>query len=375
MMRRIPPYSYGFEQADVRRITADVGRLLLDGSHLTMGSNGAALEREFAEYTGRRYAVAVASGTAALEISLRSVDVRGARVIVPTNTFGATVVAVLRAGGTPVFADTAEDLSMDVSDVEKKIDAEVRAVVAVHIGGVIPGSIDRLTGLCQAHGVALVEDAAHAAGATHRGRHAGTFGRAAAFSLFSTKVLTSGEGGLLVTDDEYVRDQAMLLRDHAKSADGTMSTTGYNWRLTELQAIVARVQLSRIESMISARNRVMDHFDSRLAGVAGLRLATRMDPEGRPNGYKYVVFVGEMNPDVIVGRLEEEYGVVAGGYVYRNPCHRQAAFTEFACGVYRGADEFCSSHVCPPTHPQMSDSDAEYVADALYSVLGHGSPA
>src|SRR5262249_40384897 len=157
---------------------------------------------EFAAYTGSPHVVSVASGTAALEIALRSLEVSGGEVIVPTNTFGATVVAVLRAGAVPVFADTADDMSIRVADVAAKFSARTRAVVTVHIGGLISPDTPVLAQLCADRGIPMVEDAAHAAGASYCGRQAGSFGIAAAFSLFSTKVMTSGEGGLLVTANE-----------------------------------------------------------------------------------------------------------------------------------------------------------------------------
>jgi dTDP-4-amino-4,6-dideoxygalactose transaminase len=369
---RITPFSYGFRESDIEQITAEIGSLLRDRRHLTMGANGAALEHDFAAYAGRRHVVSVASGTAALEIILRAVDVAGAQVIVPTNTFGATVVAVLRAGGVPVFADTADDMSVSLPDVAGKLSAQVRAVITVHIGGTISAQVRELAELCAGAGVALVEDAAHAAGAVHDGQQPGSFGIAAAFSLFSTKVMTSGEGGLIATDDDRIRDHAVLLRDHAKNPDGTMSTTGYNWRLTELQAIVARAQLRRLDAMIASRNEVAARYDERLRQLDGVRLLS-LPPDSRRNGYKYLVFTERVRPEEAQNRLANDYGIVLGGYVYQHPCHRQPAFYEFAAGSFRGADRLCSTHLCPPIHPDMALADVDYVADALHDVLA-GAP-
>jgi perosamine synthetase len=366
--RRISPFSYGFLDEDIEQITSEIDALLRSGRHLTMGAHGAALEEEFAAYTGRRHAVAVASGTAALEIILRSQSVAGAEVIVPTNTFGATVVAVIRAGGIPVFADAGEDMSISVADVARKLSPRVGAVVTVHVGGLISPHVTELAELCRAHDVALVEDAAHAAGSAHEGRQPGSFGVAAAFSLFSTKVMTSGEGGLIVTDDDHVHDRAMLLRDHAKNADGTMSAIGYNWRLTELQAIVGRSQLRRLDTMIESRRAVTALYDARLRGVEGIRLLPIHGGSQR-NGYKYLLFLERGRPDEVQRRLLTDYGIELGGYVYQHPCHRQPAFAEFTSGPFPGADLLCATHLCPPVHPDMAPKDAEYVADALFKVL------
>ncbi|MCX4763825.1 DegT/DnrJ/EryC1/StrS family aminotransferase [Streptomyces sp. NBC_01275] len=365
---RIPSFSYSFTESDVAFITDEVGRLFREGRHLTMGAHGEALEEEFVRYTGVRHAVSVASGTAALEIALRSLDVAGGEVVVPTNTFGATVVSVLRAGAVPVFADTGDDMSVSVADVAAKLGPRVRAVVTVHIGGLISPHTLELARLCEERGIPLVEDAAHAAGASLQGRHAGSFGVAAAFSLFSTKVMTSGEGGLLVTDDERIRDRARLLRDHAKNPDGTMSTTGYNWRLTEMQAIVSRTQLRRLDEMVRGRNAVAALYDERLAEVEGIRLLTP-PTEAVHNRYKYIVELERHRPRDVQKILRDRYGIALGGYVYDVPCHLQEAFRSYATGPFPGADRMCPAHICPPVYPDMPLSDAAHVADALSEVL------
>ena len=367
-MRTIPPFRYSFTAADAELVGREVAALLREGALLTMGRHGRALEEEFRAAHGTRHAVAVASGTAALELILRAVDVAGARVIVPTNTFGATPVAVLRAGGIPVFADCLDDLSLDPQDVRRRLTPGVRAVVAVHIGGVISPATLELQRICREHGVALVEDAAHATGASLGGVRAGGFGVGAAFSFFSTKVITSGEGGMVATDDDRVRDTALLLRDHAKDAGGSMDVVGYNWRLTEMQALLALAQLRRLDEMIAGRARVARAYDRALEGCAGVRvLAT---PEGAVhNGYKYVVFSDRHRPAEVRERLLREHGVALGGSVYAIPCHRQPAFAPYADGPYPVAERVCGSHLCPPIYPDMPDDDARYAARALRAVL------
>lgn len=367
----IPPFRYGFTDADVDRITADVGELFRSGGHLTMGAHGEALEREFAGYCGTEHAIAVASGTAALELILRAVDVAGGEVIVPTNTFGATLISVLRAGATPVLADISEDLSISVAEVERRLTPATKAVITVHIGGQISPDTVRLASLCAERGVPLVEDAAHATGSTLDGRAPGSFGVGAAYSLFSTKVITSGEGGLIATNDERVRTVATRLRDHAKEADGTMLTTGYNWRLTELQAIVARTQLARLDEITAQRNDVAKRYDEALAGLPGVHpLAV---PDGaRHNRYKYVVLLDGWLPGSVQRRLAERHDVILGGYVYQTPCHRQQAFEAYADGEYPVADRLCAAHICPPVYPEMTDAEVSHAAGALREVLSDG---
>lgn len=365
---RIPPYRYSIHDEEIRFVTREIETLLRATAHLTMGAHGQALEAEFAAACGVQHAVSVASGTAALEIILRALDVAGGAVIVPTNTFGASPVSILRAGATPVFADASEDLSVSIEDVERRLTASVRAVMTVHIGGAISPSTEGLAALCASRGIPLVEDAAHAIGAAHHGRCAGHWGVAAAFSLFSTKVATSGEGGLITTDAPNVRDAAMLLRDHAKQPDGTMTVTGYNWRMSELQAILARAQIARLDEIVAGRNRVAAIYDDRLASVDGIRVLRAADG-ARHNRYKYVVFLERHDPDDVGHVLRDRYGIALGGSVYRTPCHMQPAFTHFATDGYPVAERLARSHICLPIYADMPDADAEFVAEALCAVL------
>ncbi|HZD02325.1 MAG TPA: DegT/DnrJ/EryC1/StrS family aminotransferase [Actinomycetes bacterium] len=372
MEGRIPPFRYSFDAADIDRITAEVRELLQAGAPLTMAGHGHALEARLCAHSRTRHAVAVASGTAALEIILRALHVHGGEVIVPTNTFGATVVAALRAGARPVFADASEDLSISVADAARKLTARTRAVITVHIGGLISPHTVELAALCAAYDVPLVEDAAHAIGASLDGTMAGGFGAAAAFSLFSTKVITSGEGGLIATNDDAIHHAALLLRDHAKDPDGAMVTTGYNWRLTEVQAIIANAQLRRLDERIAQRNEVARVYDELLADAAGISLLTPPRTV-RHNRYKYVVFLQGRSPEPEALRqaLLDQFGIELGGAVYRVPCHRQAAFKEFARGGFPVADRLCGAHICPPIYPALTLEQAGYVANALKTILAN----
>jgi perosamine synthetase len=365
---RICGHGYCFSPEEVLWVQDRLAELLTTGAHLTMGRYGEELEREVEALTGSRHAVAVASGTGALELILRGIDVVGAEVIVPTNTFGATAVAAIRAGATVVLADAGEDLAVDVQDVSRRITPRTRAVVAVHIGGRIADSFSDLDQLCRRHDIALVEDCAHALGSTHLDRPAGTFGLAGAFSMFATKVITSGEGGLLVTSEPSVAATARLLRDHAKRADGTMATIGYNWRLSEAQALLALAQMRALPRLRAARSAVIDVYNARLPGLDGVRtLPSR--PHSIDNGYKYLVFSQSHDLQRLAELLSWQYGIDLGGAVYRTPLHEQPAFFPYAEGTYQGAAAWCPAHFCPPSHPLMTEADAHRVVDALAQAL------
>jgi dTDP-4-amino-4,6-dideoxygalactose transaminase len=367
--RPIPAQRYDFPEEDVDQVLSQLGALLRTRSFLSMGAHCATFERRFADYVGSAHAVSVNSGTGALEIILRSLDVAGSEVIVPTNTFAATAFAVLHAGATPVFADCGEDLVLDPDDVERHLSPATSAVIVVHIGGLVSPSTHRLNALCRRRGLVLVEDAAHAHGSVLDGRRAGTLGEAGAFSFFSTKVMTTGEGGMITTDSEEIAERARLLRDQAKVAGvNRHDLVGYNWRMSELQAILGVTQLARLDTFIAERRRVARIYDEAFRdGPAGLR-PLRIASGAESNFYKYVLHC-DADVESVGRRLFAEHRVRLGGAVYDVPCHQQPVFAGLARGRLPRSEHLCRHHICPPIYPSLTDDEARYVADSLIEVV------
>jgi len=206
---QVPAAKIHFSEEDRKRVLKQVDGILESGQ-LTLGKYTREFEEEFAKYVGVKYAVAVNSGTSALEIPLRALDVQGFSVIVLTNTFFATPASVIHAGGKVIFADMTENLCLDPDSVKKKIQKDTKGIILVHIGGVVPPQIKEIQEICHEHNLFLIEDAAHAHDSTLNGRQAGTFVDAAAFSFYPTKVMTSGEGGMIVTNPAFVTNEASL---------------------------------------------------------------------------------------------------------------------------------------------------------------------
>lgn len=366
--KRVPAQRYDFSAADIETIVQRVRSLLESRGFLTMGKHGEDFEDAFAAYTGVAHAVAVNNGTGALEIIMRAIGLSGADVIVPTNTFAATAFAAIHAGANVIFADCTDDLSLDPVDVERRLTPNTKAVVTVHIGGLISPGVLRLKQLCAEREIALIEDAAHAHGSKFEGRQAGSFGDAAAYSFFSTKLMTTGEGGMVVTNREDIAREAKLLRDQAKvSGLNRHEVIGNNWRMTEFQAIVGLAQLARLDEFIMERRRIARTYDAMFRGSPHVTPAV-VPPGAAPNYYKYVLFVEAGKALAITQRLRAEFGVSLGGPVYDIPCHRQPVFAHDNHDPLPMAEDLCPRHICPPIYPSLSDDDASYVAECLLAV-------
>jgi dTDP-4-amino-4,6-dideoxygalactose transaminase len=360
-----------FPEEDREAVLALIDESLRTGS-LTLGPLTEAFEGAFALRHAVPHAVAVASGTAALEIILRTVGVAGRDVVVPTNTFFATAGAVVHAGGMPRFADVAaETLAVSEESVEAAITPATAAVVLVHIGGLISPEVDAVRALCDRRGVVLVEDAAHAHGASFDGRAAGSFGRAAAFSFYPTKVTTSGEGGMILTADPDLRDEALIYRDQGKAAfvGGDHVRLGHAWRMSELHAAVGLVHLGRLDEAIDVRREVAAVYSGGLADVEGVRPLTIPDT-CLSNYYKYIaVLAGDLDRAELKERLAQEYRVKLSGEVYALPLHRQPVFADIAEGSFPVADEVCARHICLPIYSDMNLDEAAYVVDSLKAAM------
>ena len=356
-----------FSDDDRARVLALIDDCLRTGS-LTLGARTREFEEAFAARCGIPHAVAVSSGTAALEIILRALGVGGRQVVVPTNTFFATAAAVLHAGATVRFADVAADtMALSARTVAAALTDQTAAVIVVHIGGVISPEVPAIRDMCARRGIALVEDAAHAHGSSLDGRAAGAFGVAAAFSFYPTKVITSAEGGMIVTTDEGLAEEARIYRDQGKGSflGAEHVRLGYAWRLSELHAAVGLVHLARLDEFIERRRSVAGLFDAALAEVANV------DPLPVPapavsNYYKYIAMLAHDVPrDRLKSALRDDAGISLTGEVYATPLHRQPVFEPLSIGSFPVAEDVCRRHICLPVHSDMTEREAARVVAAL----------
>lgn len=368
---KVPPAAIYFPETDRAEILRRIEECLVSGQ-LTLGKYGRELEERFAAYVGTRYAVAVNSGTSALEIALRALGVEGKEVLVPTNTFFATAAAVLHAGGRVRFVDCdPETFSVDLESLQARIGPETAGVIVVHIGGIVTPQMPTIQALCRDRGLFLLEDAAHAHGCTLGERMAGTFGAAGTFSFYPTKVMTSAEGGLIVTDDRHLYEEALIYRDQGKASFLTNQHTrlGYNWRLSEPHAIIGLAQFARLDEFIAHRNRTAAIYDRGLRDIPGVRPVS--PPAGaRCNYYKYIAMLPEgVDRAALKKLLRERYDVGLSGEVYELPCHLQPVFVAYNDGPLPQAEMVCVRHICLPISAVTTDEQAEYVIASLRSAL------
>jgi dTDP-4-amino-4,6-dideoxygalactose transaminase len=368
---KIPSARVFFPEEDKDWILEQM-RTALDSGWLTLGKFNNQLAEEFAKYHKAKFAVPVNSGTSALEIILRILDVKGKGVIVPTNTFFATAGAVIHAGGKLQLADVSpETFTLNRETVEQAMDDTTKGVIIVHIGGIVSPEIEELKDFCSERGLFLVEDAAHAHGSALNGKFAGTFGVASAFSFYPTKVITCGEGGIILTDDEEIYKEALVYRDQGKAGfyGNFHIRMGYNWRMSELHAIVGLAQLRRLDEFISQREKIARIYDEGLKNIDGIS-PLPIPPGVRCCYYKYIAILDKgIDRDALKKKLKEEYGVSLSGEVYDTPLHKQPVFEGYANGEYPVAEDICSRHICLPIYSNMTEEEANYVLESLRKAI------
>lgn len=325
-MMRIPLSSPDIDEEDIAAVTS-----VLRTPQLSIGPMQESFEKEFARYVGCRHAVAVSSGTAGLHLSLLAIGIApGDEVIVPSFTFIAAANAVRYVGAKPVFVDIeAGTLNMDPARVEAAVTSRTRALMVVHTFGV-PANLTRLLAVAARHSLRVIEDACEAIGAEHQGRKVGTFGDAGVFGFYPNKQITTGEGGMVVTNDPAIAAAVQALRNHGRTGSGDWlehSLLGYNYRLSEMNCALGLAQLRRIDTILAARSSRAALYDCQLRGKGGLALPALSVPDGLVSWFTYVVRLSEGSTaeqrDAVASKLHDQ-GIACGRYFA--PIHWQGAY-------------------------------------------------
>jgi perosamine synthetase len=335
-------------------------------------------EEEFASYVGVRHAVAVSSGTAALHLALAALDIRpGDEIIMPTFTMIACANVAKYLGAKPVLVDSEiSTWNIDPNKIEEKITNKTKAIMAVHIYG-HPADMDPIMKIAKNYGLYVIEDAAEAHGAEYKGRKVGSIGDLGCFSFYANKIITTGEGGMITTNDDKIAEKVRKLRD--QGYDLTMrkwlihDVVGYNYRLTNLQAALGLAQLERIEDFINKHRENAYHYNSLLKGIRGVTLPPEMS--WAKNVYwMYTILIDEeilgITRDDLIKKLEI-YGIDTRSTFL--PIHLQPPYRDiYIDEKYPIAELLGRRGINLPSGNSTTKEDIEYVASAIKDVIsGH----
>lgn len=348
---------------------AAVDRVMRSGM-VAQGPEVAAFEEEFsAHFVPGRSSVAVNSGTAGLHLGLLAAGVgAGDEVIVPSFTFAATGNSVALTGATPVFVDIEpETFSLDPEAVAAAITPRTKGIMPVHLYG-HPARMRELEALAAARGVALYEDAAQAHGASLDGRPMGSFGEFAMFSLYPTKNMTSGEGGMVTTATDEVARRVKLLRNQGMERQYENEIVGFNARMTDIHAAIGRVQLTKVNAWTAQRQQNAAFLDANLQGVIVPPVV-----DGAVHVYHQYTVRVPADRDGFVAALKAEHNVGAGVY-YPIPNHRLPSLAPYAPGLDLPETERAAREVTSlPVHPSLSQDDLERIVTAVNAVAKAGA--
>jgi dTDP-4-amino-4,6-dideoxygalactose transaminase len=349
------------------------------------GPRVAEFEAAFARFAGAEHAVAVSSGTAALHLAAAACGCGpGDEVVMPSLNFVAAASVVRHLGATPVLCDVgALGPSLDPEHPEAVVGPRTRAIVALHYGG-IPCDMDAVRDIAGRRGLAVIEDAAHAPGATYRGRACGTLGDVGCFSFFSNKNLPIGEGGMVVTGDRALADRVRLLRSHGMTAlswdrdrghaEGyDVPAPGFNYRLDEARAAIGLVQLARLPEANAARARAAERYRDRLDGVAGLGLPLAAVPPGSTSAHHLAVVVLPPGTDRAGLRRALAQRAIQTS-VHYPPIHTFSAYRELAAHPLPRTDALAPRLLTLPLFPHMTEAQVNEVAGALTGALAAREP-
>lgn len=342
----------------------------LKSNHLSLGPYLQKFEKAFAAYIGTRYAVGVSSGTGGLHCVIRAAGIGPNHEVVTTPfSFVASANCILYEGARPVFVDIEEDsMNLDPRLLPSAITERTRAILPVHVFGQ-PCAMDEIVAIANHRSLPLIEDACEAVGAEYRGRKVGTFGTAAVFAFYPNKQMTTGEGGIVTTDDPEIARKLVSLRNQGRDDTGDWlghCQLGYNYRLAEMNAALGLSQLSRIDDLLVRRQKVADYYKERLRNVAGVRLMAQVKTTTRLSWFVLIVRLDPaISQKIVIERLAD-MGVPTRQYF--NPIHLLSFYRELLGhkeGSFPVTERVARSTLALPFHTNFSERDVDFVVDCL----------
>jgi len=361
----IPVYSSWISDEDVQA----VGRVAAEGWISSTGGEVQKFEDDFANYLGAAHAITTSNGTTALHLMLTALGIGpGDEVIVPDLTFIASAAAVVQTGATPVFADVSPlDWNITVEEVLRRRTARTKAVMVVHLYG----NPADCTAIAEAvPDLLLVEDAAEACGASRNGRKTGTFGMAGSFSFYANKVITTGEGGMIVTPNPELADRLRFLRGHAMTPERRYyhPELGFNYRMTALQAAIGRSQLKRIDTVLARKKQIARWYEERLADLPQVELHPPSTPETEGVYWMYSILLPDFaTRERVIQMLAEDHVETRPFFL---PMSSLPPFRRQLMEVRRVSYDLSQRGINLPSGPLLTEEDVDRVCECIRLALG-----
>ena len=344
---------------------------ILDSGMLTQGKYVAKFESEFKDKIGTKYAVATSSCTSALEIAIKCLGLKNTRIAVTTNTWMSCANVILLTDNEPVFVDINKNtLNMDTDDLLRKLD-DVDAILWVHMAGLISPDFFIIKEICDERGIRIIEDCAHAHGATINGKKAGSLGDVGCFSFYPTKIIATGEGGMITTNDPDIARKADIYRNHGttrnpQKVEGldygvTCHFPSQNYRMTEIAGILGLHQLKLLDTFVARRNEIADTYRKYLKNIPGIELLPRF--EGHSYWNFYILLDDSIDREIFAKTLLHEYGIQTAN-AYSPAIHQQEMFRQYVSNLPT-ADNVLDRHISLPMYVTLTEQDILHITDCI----------
>lgn len=366
------PYFY---KEDIKNILKKTEDILSGNQMLTMSKNVKEFENKFKKYCDTKYAIATSSCTSALEISLSSLDLKADdEVIVPVQTFIATGSAVLKAGAKIIFCDVDQNFLLDFKCLKNLITKKTKAVIIVHFAGLISENIVKIKNFLKKQNIYLIEDAAHSHGATFGKFNAGNIGDFGCFSFYSTKIMTTGEGGMITVNSKNKYEKCSSIRNRGMNInlkEELFVNLGSNYRVTEFQALLGLYQLKRLEKFVDHRNKIANIYKNGLSDfIKNKIIRIQETPKNSRHAYwRFIIFLEEHDREKIKKKLNLINIKVDSPYFPL--LHKQPLFKNYRRFNCSNAEKISQKHICLPVHMNINKKDAEFIIEKLGGCLNH----
>ena len=353
---------------------------VLRSDFLTTGPKVEELEQSVKDYTGAKYAVAISNGTSALHAACYAAGIGpGDEVITTPLTFAASANCVKYCGGTPVFADVdAKTYNIDPEDIRRKITDKTKAIIPVHLAGQ-PCDMDAIHQIAQEHHLIVIEDAAHALGSEYKGRKVGSMSDMTTFSFHPVKPITTGEGGMIMTDDPNLYQKLSLFRSHCITRDPELMSEnqgpwyyqqldlGYNYRITDIQCALGASQMRKLDRFLERRRELVDRYNQAFAGWEDVVTPYQM-PDTKSGWHLYIVQIKNHDRLAVFEKMREAGIGVNVHYipVYQHPYYQQNGYKDVCCP---NAEEIYAHMMSLPLYPGLTNEQQDAVVDTLKKIL------